>query len=161
MARGMSVKRKLECDNNGFCLTNIIINFGGECILWALDSEVSRLDSAFCEISAASSLGNLDGDGDGGGGSSGTMNGIASLGGIATVWGSSTMRASQSDSSLARWKSFETLNRRGLSDTALGLSRIVGTSRLLKFLQTPLYDSDSRSTSSTPTPSEFCLEQRT
>lgn len=45
------------------------------------------------------------------------------------------MRASQSDSSLARWNdSFEALSRKGLSESALGVPRVVGSSRLLKFL---------------------------
>lgn len=45
------------------------------------------------------------------------------------------MRASQSDSSLARWTdSFDALSRRGLSESALGVPRVVGSSRLLKFL---------------------------
>ena len=115
----------------------------GACgIFWDSDSEISRLDSAFCESSPSSCNG-------GGDGVVGGFNG--------NVWGGGGMRACQSDSSLARWKSFEALNRRGLSDTALGLPRVVGTSRLLKFFQPSFDASFSRSSSSTPTPSEFCV----
>lgn len=57
-------------------------------------------------------------------------------------WGNH-LRSAYSESAISRVRSLEALSRRGLSDSAIGVPRIVGPSRLLKFFLNNNYHAHS------------------
>jgi len=72
--------------------------------------------------------------------------------------GSGSLIKCRSEGCLSEWNSFEVLTRKGLSESALGVPRVVGSSRLLKFFENSrnVQPKHSRCSADGESPCEFC-----